>query len=229
MIRKVYLDNASTTPIDSKVLEFMLPYLKDNYGNPSSLHTLGRISKNAIENSRIKISKIINCLPEEIIFTSGGTEANNLAIFGLARANKNKGKHVIVSSIEHKSILDACKVLEKEGFEIDYLDVDKNGVVNLETLKNKIKRDTILVSVMYANNEIGSIQSIKKIGKLIEEIRNQKPENVSIVLPANAVIQCPKNTDLDSRLHGNDRRTAMYFIRVIRCIYSCISVLFFTL
>ncbi len=168
MKRKVYLDNSSTTPVDSKVLDVMLPYLSENYGNPSSLHELGRINKNAIENSRIKISKIINCGVGEIIFTSGGTEANNLAIFGIARANKNKGKHIIVSSIEHKSILDVCKVLEKEGFEIDCLDVDKNGLVKLEMLKSKIRKDTILVSVMHANNEIGSIQSIKKISKIIK-------------------------------------------------------------
>lgn len=183
MTRKVYLDNASTTPINPKVFEVMLPYLKDNYGNPSSLHSLGRISKNSIENSRNKISKVINCEPSEIIFTSGGTEANNLAIFGIARANKKHGKHIIVSSIEHKSILDACKVLEKEGFEISYLDVDKNGLIILDDLKKKIREDTILVSVMYANNEIGTIQSLKKIRKIIDEFKIKNSQSESMLSP----------------------------------------------
>ncbi len=175
--REVYLDNAATTPINHNVLEVMLPFLKENYGNPSSLHKFGRISKSAIENSRNKISQIINCEPSEIIFTSGGTEANNLAILGIARANKNKGKHIIVSSIEHKSILDACKVLEKEEFEIDYLDVDKNGLVKLEDLKNKIRKDTILVSIMYANNEVGSIQPIKEISRFLKGLSMKSKTN----------------------------------------------------
>ena len=173
-IRKVYLDNASTTPTDPKVLKAILPYFQDKYGNPSSLHALGRESKNAIETARNNIAKHIGAELEEIIFTSGGTESDNLAIFGIARAYKEKGRHIIVSSIEHKAILDACKKLEKEGFEITYLEVDKNGLVSLDLLNSSIRPDTILVSIMYANNEIGTIQPIKEISRII---RNNKLSN----------------------------------------------------
>ncbi|MDO8442714.1 MAG: cysteine desulfurase family protein [bacterium] len=169
--KQVYLDNASTTPVDPRVLKAMLPYFKERYGNPSSLHALGRESKNAIETARKNIAKHIGAEPEEIIFTSGGTESDNLAMFGIARAYKEKGKHVIVSGIEHKAILDACKKLEKEGFEITYLDVDKKGLVSLEKLSLSLRRDTILVSIMYANNEIGTIQPIKEIAKIIQEFK----------------------------------------------------------
>ena len=172
--KQVYLDNASTTPIDPKVLDVMMPYLKDNYGNPSSLHELGRRNKSAIENARINIAKHINAEPDEIIFTSGGTESDNLAMFGLARAYKEKGRHIIVSNIEHKAILDACKKLEKEGFDITYLDVDKNGVVSLDKLRSSLRADTILVSIMYANNEIGTIQPICEMAKIIRQARSKK-------------------------------------------------------
>lgn len=169
--KQVYLDNASTTPVDPRVLKAMLPYFSDKYGNPSSLHALGRESKNAIEASRKNIAKHVGSELEEIIFTSGGTESDNLAMFGIARAYKEKGKHIIVSSIEHKAILDACKKLEKEGFEITYLGVDKNGIVSLEQLSASIRPDTILVSIMYANNEIGSIQPISKISEIIKKFK----------------------------------------------------------
>ncbi len=174
-MKRVYLDNASTTPIDPKVLGVMLPYLMDNYGNPSSIHYEGRVAKNAIEESRKIIAKIVGTKKEGIIFTSGGTESDNIAVFGIARANKEKGKHIIVSAIEHKAVLDSCKKLEKEGFEITYLNVDKKGVVSLESLKKNIRRDTILVSIMYANNEIGTIQPIKEIAKIINESKICNP------------------------------------------------------
>ncbi|MEK7463368.1 MAG: cysteine desulfurase family protein, partial [Patescibacteria group bacterium] len=192
-IRKVYLDNASTTPVDPKVLKAMSPYFKDRYGNPSSLHILGRESKNAIETARKNIAKHIGAEPEEIIFTSGGTESDNLAMFGLARAYKEKGKHIIVSSIEHKAILDSCKKLEKEGFEITYLDVDKNGLVSLEQLRSSIRPDTILVSIMYANNEIGTVQPIKEIAKIIQEF---KIKNI------NKPNSCHSALDAESRKHS---------------------------
>jgi len=174
-VPRIYLDNASTTPIEPKVLDAMLPYLKEKYGNPSSLHFEGRIAKSAIEKSREKIAQIINSEKEEIIFTSGGTESDNLAILGIARANANKGKHIIVSSIEHKAVLDSYKKLEKEGFSVTYLDVNKNGIVSLDHLKSSLKPDTILVSVMYANNEIGTIQPIKKISKIIKDSKTSNP------------------------------------------------------
>jgi len=173
--QSVYLDNASTTPIDGRVLSVMFPYLKSKCGNPSSLHYEGRIAKKAVEDSRINIAKVLGANNNEIIFTSGGTESDNLAIFGLARANKSKGKHIIVSCIEHKAVLDSCKRLENEGFEVTYLDVDKKGIVSLNQLKEKLKADTILVSIMYANNEIGTIQPIKKISKIIKGSKISKP------------------------------------------------------
>jgi cysteine desulfurase len=172
---EIYLDNAATTPIDPRVLTSMLPYLKESYGNPSSLHFNGRIANGAIEESREVIAKIIGAAKDEIIFTSGGTEADNLAIFGIARENKDRGGHIIVSSIEHKAVLDSCKRLEKEGFEITYLSVDKNGLISLDELKKSIRPDTILVSIMYANNEIGSIQPIRKISKIIKESKVSNP------------------------------------------------------
>lgn len=172
-IKQVYLDNASTTPVDPKVLKAMLPYFADRYGNPSSLHTLGRESKNAIEIARKNIARHIGSESEEIIFTGGGTESDNLAILGLARANREKGKHLIVLAIEHKAILDSCKKLEKEGFEITYLEVDKNGIISLEQLKSSIRPDTILISIMYANNEIGTIQPLFEIAKIIEDFKKR--------------------------------------------------------
>ena len=173
--RQVYLDNASTTPVDPKVLKAMMPYFSGRYGNPSSLHAPGRESKNAIEAARKNIAKHIGAEPEEIIFTGGGTESDNLAMFGIARAYKEKGRHIIVSGIEHKAILDACRKLEKEGFEITYLDVDKKGLVSLEQLNSSLRRDTILVSIMYANNEIGTIQPIKEIAEIIQGNKLSKP------------------------------------------------------
>lgn len=174
-IRRIYLDNASTTPIDPAVLDVMLPYLVEKYGNPSSLHYEGRTAKNAIEKSRNKIAEIIGAKEDEIIFTSGGTESDNLAILGLARAYRNDGNHIITSVVEHKAVLASCKKLEKEGFEITYLDVDSDGLISLEKLKSSIKPETILVSVMYANNEIGVIQPIDDIAKIIKESKVSNP------------------------------------------------------
>lgn len=174
-VKEVYLDNASTTQIDPRVLAVMLPYLKQEYGNPSSLHKKGFTAGQAIKNSRAKIASLIDARTDEIIFTSGGTEADNLAILGIARANKNKGKHIITSVIEHKAILNSCKKLENEGFEITYLAVDKKGNISLEQFKSSLRPDTILVSVMYANNEIGTIEPVKKIAKIIKESKISKP------------------------------------------------------
>lgn len=173
--KHIYLDNAAATPIEPAVLFRMLTYLKYNYGNPSSLYYEGRLAKQAIEEARDKISKIIGVENEEIIFTSGGTESDNLAILGIARAYKNKGKHIIVSSIEHKAVLESCKKLELEGLEVTYLDVDKKGIISIEHFKSSIRPDTILVSIMYANNEIGTIQPLKKIAKIIKESKISKP------------------------------------------------------
>lgn len=168
-MENIYLDNSATTRIDDRVLEEMLPYLKNNYGNASSLYSLGRESKKAIEDARDKVAKFLNCKSSEIYFTSGGSESDNTAIKGIARANRKKGNHIITSKIEHRAVLETCKTLEKEGFEITYLDVDRYGRVDVEKLKSVIRKDTILISIMYANNEIGTIQDIEKIGKIARE------------------------------------------------------------
>jgi cysteine desulfurase len=175
IMKRIYLDYASTTPTDLRALNAMLPYLKERVGNPSSLHYEGRMAKSAIEKSRAKIAEIIGAKSNEIIFTSGGTESDNLAILGIARANQNNGKHIIVSCIEHKAILNSCKKLEKEGFEITYLDVDSDGLISLEQLRSSLKPTTILVSVMYANNEIGTIQPINQIAKIIKDLKISIP------------------------------------------------------
>ncbi len=162
----IYLDNSATTPVDERVLEAMLPYFKEGFANPSSIHVMGREIREEVEKARATVGSVINAEAHEIIFTGSGTESDNLAILGVARALKNKGKHIITTSIEHKAVLESCKQLEKEGFEITFLKVDNNGRVNIEELKDSIKNDTILISVMLANNEIGTIQPVKKIAEI---------------------------------------------------------------
>lgn len=165
----VYLDNAATTKLDNNVFNEMIPYLTENYGNSSSIYKLGKQSKKAIEESRNKIAKILNCDPKEIYFTSGGTESDNIAIKGIAKSYKNKGNHIITSKIEHPAVLETCRQLEKEGFEITYVSVNNDGIIDLEELKRSIKSETILISIMYANNEIGTIQPIQEIAKISKE------------------------------------------------------------
>lgn len=161
-----YFDNSATTRIKEEVLTEMFPFLSREYGNPSSLYSIGRKSKRAIEEARKRVASLINCNPEEIYFTSCGSESDNTALKGIAYANSNKGKHIITSKIEHPAILHSCQNLEKKGFEVTYLDVDKDGFVNLQTLENSIRQDTILISVMFANNEIGTIEPIQEIAKI---------------------------------------------------------------
>lgn len=166
---KVYLDNAATTQTDKKVLEKMLPYFCDEYGNANSLHSYGRVCNKAVNIAREQVAKAIGATSNEIYFTASGTEANNWAIKGYAFAHKNKGNHIITSKIEHPSLLNTCQWLEKQGFEITYLDVDKSGKVDLEQLKKEIRPTTILISVMYANNEVGTIQPLKEISVIAKE------------------------------------------------------------
>jgi len=163
----IYLDHAATTPISPSVLKKMLPFLEKQFGNPSSLYKLGREARAAIDNARNTIAKTLNCKPQEIIFTSSGTEANNWAVLGIAEANKHKGHHLITTKIEHHSILDPLKQLELKGFKVTYLDVDQNGTISLENLKNAITAETILISIAYANNEIGTVQNLSGIAQLL--------------------------------------------------------------
>lgn len=162
----VYCDYAATTPIDNRVLKKMIPYFGVEFGNPSSIYDLGQNNKHAINNARKQIANAINCNPEEIYFTSCGSESDNLAIKGIAKANRNKGNHIITSKIEHPAVLETCMTLEKEGFDVTYIDVNKEGIINLDNLEKAIRKDTILISIMYANNEIGTIEPIDEIGKI---------------------------------------------------------------
>lgn len=167
MINKfIYLDNAATTQVDSDVLEDMIPYFRNNYGNASSIYRLGRESKKAVEEAREKVAKAIGANPKEIIFTSSGTEADNWALRGILKANSNKGNHIITTSVEHPAILETCKKLEKDGYEVTYLKVDSEGLISLDELENSIKPSTILISIMFANNEIGTILPIKEVGEI---------------------------------------------------------------
>ena len=168
-MENVYFDNSATTRIDEEVLREMMPFFKENYGNASSIYKLGRTSKKAIEESREKIAKAINANPEDIYFTAGGSESDNTIIKGIAHFNKNKGNHIITSKIEHPAVLETCKQLEQEGFEVTYINVDNNGIIDLEELKKSIRENTILISIMFANNEIGTIQPIKEIGEIAKK------------------------------------------------------------
>jgi cysteine desulfurase len=168
-MRKVYLDNAATTPILPKVRETMMTYLDETFGNPSSLHEWGDGAREAIETARAQVAQLIEANDDEIIFTGSGTEANNLAIKGLALAQQAKGKHVIISAIEHFSVLHSARTLEKWGFEVSEVPVDKHGVVNPEDVRKSLRKDTMLVSVMHANGEVGTIEPVQEIAKITRE------------------------------------------------------------
>lgn len=162
----IYLDHAATTKIDDVVLKEMLPYLSYNYGNASSLYSIGKTSKQAIDRARVQVANAIGCSAEEIYFTSCGSESDNLAIKGIADANKRYGKHIITSNIEHPAVLETCKSLERAGYEVSYVPVMENGIIDVKALSKLIRRDTILISIMTANNEVGTIQPIEQIGKI---------------------------------------------------------------
>lgn len=169
--RRIYLDHAATTPVKPQVLEAMLPYFSERFGNPSSIYSYGREANRAIQDAREKVARVLNCDPREIVFTSGGTESDNLAIKGVAWYARlhQRGNHIITTAIEHHAVLHACQYLEKFGFEVTYLPVDHYGLVRVEDVERAIRPDTILISVMYANNEIGTIEPIEEIGALARE------------------------------------------------------------
>ena len=164
-----YFDNAATTKVKEEVLKEMFPYFSVEYGNPSSMYSIGRSSRRAIETARKRVAELINCKPKEIYFTSCGSESDNMALKGIAYANKEKGNHIITSKIEHPAILNSCKTLEKQGYRITYLNVDEEGNIDISELENSINEDTILISIMFANNEIGTIEPIEQISKIAKK------------------------------------------------------------
>lgn len=169
-MKQIYLDNAATTPMDSEVIRVMTEYLKDNrFGNPSSIYTIGRETKESVERARNSVAMLIGAKPEEIVFTSGGTESNNFALKGIAYANRGKGNHIITTQIEHHSVLESAKFLEDQGFIATYIEPDKYGFIDPAKIKKAITKKTILISVMHANNEIGTIEPIEEIGKIARE------------------------------------------------------------
>ncbi|MZP30984.1 cysteine desulfurase NifS [Heliobacterium undosum] len=167
-MRRVYLDHSATTPVHPGVIEAMVDCMQNHFGNPSSVHSFGREAKKLLEEARANVAHLIGARPEEIIFTSGGTEADNLTIFGVARAMRKKGNHVITSATEHHAVLDACQALTKEGFEVTVLPVDETGMVRVEDVKAALKPETVLVTIMHANNEVGTINPIKEITQLVK-------------------------------------------------------------
>lgn len=169
MKKIVYADHSATTYTDQEVLDAMLPYFNQKFGNASAVYSIGKESKQAIEKARQQVANYINAETCEIYFTAGGSEADNMIIKGIAKANKNRGNHIITSNIEHPAVLETCKCLEEEGFKVTYLSVDDKGFISLEELENNITKDTILISIMFANNEIGTIQNIKRIGQIAKK------------------------------------------------------------
>ncbi|MCX8074956.1 MAG: cysteine desulfurase NifS [Clostridia bacterium] len=166
MEKVIYVDHSATTYVKEEVIEEMLPYFNLKYGNASSVYSVGRKSRQAVDEARQKVADALNCGSDEIYFTAGGSESDNLIISGIARANREKGNHIITTKIEHLAVLNTCKKLEEEGFEVTYLDVNKHGLININDLQNAIKDSTILISIMFANNEIGTIQPIEEIGNI---------------------------------------------------------------
>jgi cysteine desulfurase len=170
MKRPIYMDHQTTTPIDRDVLEAMMPYLTNQFGDPSSRsHAWGWAAEEAVDRARDQVAALIGAQPEEIVFTSGATESDNLAIKGIARAYKAQGQHIVTQQTEHRAILDSCRTLEQEGFTITYLPVDRHGVVDPEAVREAITNQTILVSIMHANNEVGTIQPLAEIGQVVKE------------------------------------------------------------
>jgi cysteine desulfurase len=169
MMKRVYMDHNATTPVHPEVLDTMLPYYKEKYGNASSVHSFGREARAAMEEARERLAEFIRAEPREVIFTSGGTESDNFAIEGAAFENSKKGKHIITSAIEHHAVLNTCKHLETHGFEVTYLGVDRYGVIDLDELKKALRDDTILITIMHANNEIGTIEPLGEISRISKE------------------------------------------------------------
>ncbi|MDR2860330.1 MAG: cysteine desulfurase [Elusimicrobiota bacterium] len=222
-MEKIYCDNQSNTKMDEKVFEAMKPYFLENFGNPQSVYSLGSVSKDAIEHAREQIASLINADTREIIYTSCATESNNMAIKGIANSLKDKGRHIIVSAIEHFSVLNSAKRLEKEGFEVSFIGVDKQGNIKEDELKNALRKDTILVSIQYANPEMGTIQDIKKLCSIVKK-------NSNALFHTDAVCACGtlpvdvKDLEIDalsfsaSVLYGPKGAGALYLKKGIRIV-----------
>jgi cysteine desulfurase len=233
-MKKIYLDNSATTRVSKEVLDTMLPYFTENYGNPSSLHTMGQEANVAVQAAREQVAKAIGADAGEIIFTSCGTESDNLAIVGTAFANRKKGDHIITSSVEHPAILRTCEYLEKEGFKVTYLPVDKYGMVSVESVESAVTPATTLISIMAVNNEIGTIQPIKEIGQIAKDHKiyfhtdavqgigkipiNVKSDNIDILSLAGHKIHAPKGvgalyvkkgTRVEALIHGGGQEKNM--------------------
>lgn len=202
--KRIYLDHAAATPLDPRVRIAMEPYFTDEYGNPGSLYREGRRAKDALEDAREAVAGIINASPDEIIFTSGGTEGDVLALTGIARAYAEKGKHIVASTIEHHAVLHTLDALKKEGFEITLVDVEENGIIDPARIEAGLRPDTILVSVMYANNEIGTIQPIAEIARVIQKYRSTKADKISGPFFHTDGCQAAGYLDLDVRRLGVD-------------------------
>lgn len=173
MFRRVYFDNSATTPVDKEVIEAMLPFLTEKFGNASSIHFFGQEAKMAIDRARHQVAALVNARPNEIVFLSGGTEADNLAIRGLVEAQEKYGRHIITSQIEHPAVKNVCEDLAKRDYEITYLPVYEDGIIKIEDVKNALREDTVLISVMIANNEIGTLQPVNEIGELVKNLRGE--------------------------------------------------------
>lgn len=197
----VYLDHAGTTPLDAKVLEAMIPYFSQHFGNPSSLHTVGQEARYALDEARERVAGVLNCRPREVVFTGGGTESDNAAIHGVATALHETGNHIITSSVEHHAVLHACQYLESQGFEVTYLPVDAEGMVKPESVYNAINERTTLVTIMYGNNEIGTINPLSEIDRSIKERAGELSR--TIVFHTDAV-QAAGYLDLDVASLGVD-------------------------
>ncbi|PIC04732.1 cysteine desulfurase NifS [Anoxybacillus flavithermus] len=168
-LERIYLDHAATSPVHPEVVEAMVPYMTTYFGNPSSIHSFGRETRRALDEARETMAKTIGAKANEIVFTSGGTEADNLAIIGVAMANRERGRHIITTSVEHHAVLNTCKYLQKQGFDVTYLPVDEHGMISVEQVKSALRDDTIIVSIMFGNNETGVLQPIHDIGQLLRD------------------------------------------------------------
>lgn len=202
-MERVYLDYSATTPIDPEVVQYMMEFFDSKYGNPSSMHGSGRLSNSKIKEAKQTVANCLNCEPSEIIFTGSGTESDNMAIVGAARANKKYGNHIIISAIEHKAVMESAEYLKKEGFEIEYAPVSHEGLINVQEVLGIIREDTILVSIMYANNEIGTIEPIEE---LFSEIRKNKTQDNTPILHTDAC-QVAGNLPIDVVKLGADLLT----------------------